>query len=442
MFKHILSAILFIYSTSTLIIAQELKTGTKESQQSSVNSAEETTSTDNLLVKDSDANVLMQINDEGSSGSITLPSLSTIGTSSDKLYNIGSSLYWNGSALGTAGSAGGWTDDGSVIRLSLNTDKVGIGTTVPTTALHVTGNDGVLFEGTYHNGTALSLGAGTRMMWYPKKAAFRAGSISGTQWDDANIGYYSTAMGYNTTASGYSSTAMGREIEAGGDYSFAIALNDQNGTNVTQANTMAIMGGKVGIGTANPYSKLAVGGNGLSTATIYGFNNATSGNVSWGWFEEASNEARAVYGLATSTSGTTYGGTFNASNSPNGTGVWASGGQYDFWAHSGTYGNSSSIRWKRNIVEIDNPLRKIAEIRGVYFDWDEEHGNKHSVGFIAEEVGKLLPEIVFYEENGIDAKGMDYPKITPLLVEAVKALVAENDKLKQRLEALENKLNK
>ena len=280
MFKHILSAILFIYSTSTLIIAQELKTGTKESQQSSVNSAEETTSTDNLLVKDSDANVLMQINDEGSSGSITLPSLSTIGTSSDKLYNIGSSLYWNGSALGTAGSAGGWTDDGSVIRLSLNTDKVGIGTTVPTTALHVTGNDGVLFEGTYHNGTALSLGAGTRMMWYPKKAAFRAGSISGTQWDDANIGYYSTAMGYNTTASGYSSTAMGREIEAGGDYSFAIALNDQNGTNVTQANTMAIMGGKVGIGTANPYSKLAVGGNGLSTATIYGFNNATSGNVS------------------------------------------------------------------------------------------------------------------------------------------------------------------
>ena len=47
------------------------------------------------------------------------------------------------------------------------------------------------------------------------------------------------------------------------------------------------------------------------------------------------------------------------------------------------------------------------------------------------------PEIVCYEENGIDAKGMDYSKITPLLVEAVKALKAENDLLKQRLDTLE-----
>ncbi len=46
---------------------------------------------------------------------------------------------------------------------------------------------------------------------------------------------------------------------------------------------------------------------------------------------------------------------------------------------------------------------------------------------IAEEVGKVLPEIVNYEENGIDAMGMDYSKMTPLLVEAVNALRAEKD---------------
>jgi hypothetical protein len=46
-----------------------------------------------------------------------------------------------------------------------------------------------------------------------------------------------------------------------------------------------------------------------------------------------------------------------------------------------------------------------------------------------------------YEENGIDAIGMDYSKLTPLLVEAVKALRDENVLLHARLEALERRLN-
>ncbi len=49
------------------------------------------------------------------------------------------------------------------------------------------------------------------------------------------------------------------------------------------------------------------------------------------------------------------------------------------------------------------------------------------MGMIAEEVGEALPEIVNYEENGIDAIGMDYSKLTPLLVEAVNALRSEKD---------------
>jgi hypothetical protein len=65
-------------------------------------------------------------------------------------------------------------------------------------------------------------------------------------------GHRSTAIGHYTTASGDYATAIGREIEANGDYSIAIALNDQNGNVVSQDNTMAIMGGNVGIGTTNP----------------------------------------------------------------------------------------------------------------------------------------------------------------------------------------------
>jgi len=102
---------------------------------------------------------------------------------------------------------------------------------------------------------------------------------------------------------------------------------------------------------------------------------------------------------------------------------------FDFFAGgAGTnYGASSSRRWKNNVEPISDPLTKLAQLRGVYFDWDDEHGGQHDLGMIAEEVGEVLPEIVQYEENGIDAIGMDYSKMTPLLVEAVNALRAEKD---------------
>jgi hypothetical protein len=74
-------------------------------------------------------------------------------------------------------------------------------------------------------------------------------------------GEKSTAMGYGTIASGIYSTAMGREIEAKGAYTVAIALSDQNGLQVTQSNTMVIMGGNVGIGTISPSEKLDISGN-------------------------------------------------------------------------------------------------------------------------------------------------------------------------------------
>jgi len=69
----------------------------------------------------------------------------------------------------------------------------------------------------------------------------------------------STAMGYYTIASGESSVAIGSKIKAEGDYSVGIGLTTEVNT-ITQPNTMAIMGGKVGIGTTQPASKLTVGG--------------------------------------------------------------------------------------------------------------------------------------------------------------------------------------
>lgn len=157
---------------------------------------------------------------------------------------------------------------------------------------------------------------------------------------------------------------------------------------------------------------------------VRGLAKASSGLHYGGYFETTHPSGRGVYATNTTSSGTAYGGVFEAMNSSDGVGVYANGKKYDFHA-AGVgvdYHSASSIRWKKNVKEIDNPLEKIAQLRGVYFDWDEEHGGTHDVGCIAEEVGKILPEIVTYEANGIDAEGMDYSKLTPLLIEAIKAL--------------------
>ena len=114
---------------------------------------------------------------------------------------------------------------------------------------------------------------------------------------------------------------------------------------------------------------------------------------------------------------------------------------YDFfaWSNDGStaYGQGSSIRWKTNIRNISSPIEKLQQLRGVYFNWKEEFGGSHDVGFIAEEVGEVLPEIVVYEDNGIDASGLDYSKMTPLLVEAANAMRAEYQK---KFEAQDEKL--
>ena len=71
-------------------------------------------------------------------------------------------------------------------------------------------------------GTIPVEGAGTRMMWYPAKGSFRAGTVNFTQWDDESIAQNSVAMGENTVASGISSTAMGESTVASGLGSLAV----------------------------------------------------------------------------------------------------------------------------------------------------------------------------------------------------------------------------
>lgn len=130
--------------------------------------------------------------------------------------------------------------------------RVGIGTSSPAARFHVQ-DSSVLFAGVFNAGSPTdppASGAGTRMMWYPDKAAFRSGNVTSSHWDKPNVGLFSFAAGYNTvasnnsafclgelsTASGYASGAMGwgafasgigaislgRSGTASGDYSMCL----------------------------------------------------------------------------------------------------------------------------------------------------------------------------------------------------------------------------
>ncbi len=90
------------------------------------------------------------------------------------------------------------------------------------TRLQVNSDGGFYLGGAYPTGVIPKEGMGTRLMWYPRKGAFRTGHIDGMQWDDANIGDFSMALGYNTTASGDYSAAIGTNSTASGGKSIAM----------------------------------------------------------------------------------------------------------------------------------------------------------------------------------------------------------------------------
>ena len=76
----------------------------------------------------------------------------------------------------------------------------------------------------------------------------------------------------------------------------------------------------------------------------------------------------------------------------------------------------SSRRWKTNIQPLANALAKVGQLRGVSYDLKDSG----KIGVIAEEVGEIVPEVVSYEDNGKDARGVDYSRLTALLIEATK----------------------
>ena len=110
----------------------------------------------------------------------------------------------------------------------------------------------------------------------------------------------------------------------------------------------------------------------------------------------------------------------------------------------------SDKRFKTNIKPIENAVERIKNINGVYYDWNREKfperdfTDKHQIGVLAQEIEKEFPELVRTGKDGY--KSVDYTKLAPILIEAVKELNSEfiyqNSELKNRIKTLEEENEK
>ena len=117
---------------------------------------------------------------------------------------------------------------------------------------------------------------------------------------------------------------------------------------------------------------------------------------------------------------------------------------------------ASDIRFKKNIKIIPNAIEKIKTINGYTFDWDSENEDYNysekegrDAGIIAQEIQKVLPEIVQIatvdrDEEGKSTSGknylsVDYKKIIPLLIQGIKEQETSIQELKAEIEILKNK---
>jgi hypothetical protein len=98
----------------------------------------------------------------------------------------------------------------------------------------------------------------------------------------------------------------------------------------------------------------------------------------------------------------------------------------------------SDRRIKENIKTIDNALDKVLSLRGVYYNKIDDPNKERCVGYIAQEVMEVVPELVVYSEE-LDMYNMNYAPMVGMLTEAIKEQQAQIEELKQQVQLLLNR---
>jgi hypothetical protein len=126
-----------------------------------------------------------------------------------------------------------------------------------------------------------------------------------------------------------------------------------------------------------------------------------------------------------------------AQGSQGGAGTTGAQGAQGANGAKGAFG-PSDFRFKKNIRKIESPLSKVQKMRGVSFIWNSSDVNQipnRDIGFIAQEIQYVFPELVFKATNDENSKYMvKYNDIIAICLEAIKE---QSDNLNNSLKKLE-----
>ena len=357
------------------------------------------------------------------------------GTAGDGRLNIGH--FSNGTFIGTYGDDGGAADlirfgthSGDERMRITSAGNVGIGTDTLTEKLRVQGVSGsdllVRFQPFTNNASS----------------KLYLSSVS-----SGDGGYYYNSS--NNTAGLFSY----------GDYTFNVGTANISGT-IGNPRMVILQGGNVGIGTTSPGNKLTIasgtgGGSAPDSRTLLHIDKNGEAYIS------INSPAESFNGIRLNVAGTPkafmelYDNTaqgkklnigtvdardlvFDTGNQPKmvilaggnvGIGNVAPSYKLDVDGTIRATGDViaySDVRVKENIKTIDNSLEKVNKLRGVEFNKIGE--DEKSIGVIAQEIEKVIPEVVREDEKGM--KSVAYGNISGLLIEAIKELKAEIEELK------------
>jgi hypothetical protein len=342
--------------------------------------------------------------------------------------------------------------------------NVGIGTSTPTNRLSVAGSAD--FSGNASIGGSVGIGTNA------PQAALHIVNPSGI-----TIGQNPVSGGFTGLTLSLSNTATGfakiQAIQASGSTYGGLSLNP-NGGNVNigtgqyfSQNKLSVGGGAdfsgyVGIGTQFPGSPLTLLADDSHTAagqlTVLP---ASSPNLhlNVGYFY---NGTSLTYGSIQAFDSSNLAGKPLALNSLGGNvGIGTNTPAFKLDVNgqvnaSGGFVQVSDARYKTHVAPIGSALEEVLNLRGVTYDWDRERWPNRNfaagrqIGFIAQEIEKVLPEVVYTDKDGY--KSVSYANVVPVLVEAIKAQQqeidalkaarAENGELKTQLSALLARLEK
>jgi Chaperone of endosialidase len=354
--------------------------------------------------------------------------------------------------------------------VTVHAQNVGIGFSSPASKLAVNGNvaigsgfngvaptNGAGIQGPLFVGGTLanmsgypSSGAGTYLFFDPSLGSIYGGTVTGTDWNSTNRGSNNAVFGKDNLVSGdlnlvggTTNTVTGsQDLVEGQNNAVAGLLNIVSGT----SNTISFSSG-----TAS--ANLVVG---VSHTLTNSTNPNTNGNLVVGWQNSVTNSANSVaLGHNAVISGGDGAFVFSdgsATTSPPNSGVpgqfvvRASGGSTFYSSSNNTAGvqlqpgqsswsTPSDARLKENLHDLGYGLTSVLAMKPLVYSYKGNPASQKALGFTAQDMRKIVPEIVHVPKDPNAMMGIRYTELIPVLAKAIQELKQEKDAKEAALES-------